>query len=141
MGYSVRERALICLLALTLLLALIWYGIVQPLSRAQAAADARLSAAIDTRLAVLAAQSAGTPADHIGLGPSELLALAEADGMAATITGGGEGATEMRIDAVRPDIAFGWAARLEQEQGVKITNAAVTRNERGTVSLAVTVAR
>lgn len=128
---SRRERVLISIMLALLAAATLWLGVWQPITglRAGAEADARLAAA---RLAQARAHVAAIAARPTTSGGrlTELVGqrLAQAGLQAARMDASGDGQLVVELAAVNGRLLLGWAAALEQRDGLVIEQLEATRN-------------
>jgi general secretion pathway protein M len=139
---SVRERVLLALAAALLAALLAWLLMLRPLADARAAATAEAAAA-HARLAqtrALAAAIRARPAPPAGP-VLDLVSrrLAEAGLTPARLEAQGPGQAIIEIAAINGRLAIGWAAALEQRDGLVVEELEASRNSDQSVRLRLTV--
>lgn len=128
---SRRERVLIGIMLALLAAATLWLGVWQPITglRAAAEADARLAAARLAQARAHVAAIAARPATSGGQ-LTELVGqrLSQAGLQAARMDASGNGQLEVELAAVNGRLLLGWAAALEQRDGLVIEQLEASRN-------------
>lgn len=128
---SERERLLISILLALLGVIALWLGLWRPITglRAAAEAEARLAA---TRLALARAQITAIAARPAASGGrlTDLVGqrLAQAGLQAARMDASGDGQLVLELAAVNGRLLLGWAAALEQRDGLVIEQLDASRN-------------
>lgn len=126
-----RERAGIAIMLVMLAVVVFWLAIARPLAAARDAAAAQASAAAvrlaEARSLVAAiktrpAASAGPVIDTLGR------RLAEAGLQAARLEAQGPGQAVVEVAAINGRLLIGWAAALEQRDGLVIEQLESSRN-------------
>jgi general secretion pathway protein M len=138
---SRRERVLLVLLGLSLILFALWYGVLSPLRRAAGNATLHLERAAATLSDVEAnaaeiLRSRGAAA--LGETGFEEALLASASASGVTLTRNRmESTREITVwaEAVDPGALFGWIRVLRLAHGVTVTNLTATRDETGALAL------
>lgn len=138
---SRREQRLIQVMAALAVIVLGWLLVVRPLLDSLDAAKARHAAAVvalgEARARALPGNAPGAPA----AGPVDALVARtanEAGFTNARITSQGSERASVAIDAARPQILFGWAARLEQS-GLRVERLTARTNSDRTVAAELTL--
>lgn len=138
---SRREQRLIQVAAVLAVLVLGWLLVVRPLQDSLAAAKERHAAAVlalgEARARMLPGATAGAPA----AGPVDALIARTANeaGFAnARITSQGAERASVALDAARPQVLFGWVARLEQ-MGLAVERLAARTNSDRTLAAELTL--
>ncbi|MBU6165326.1 MAG: type II secretion system protein M [Alphaproteobacteria bacterium] len=128
---SAREQLLLALAAGLLALLLAWLLILRPLAGARAAAidDARTAQAQLAQVRALAAAIRARPAPPAGP-VHELIGrrLAEAGLSPARLEAQGPGQAVIEIAAINGRLLIGWAAALEQRDGLVVEELEANRN-------------
>jgi general secretion pathway protein M len=128
---SGREQLLIGIAAVLLAALLVWLAILRPLASARAAAldDARSAQAQLAQARALAAAIQARPAAPAGP-VLDLVGgrLAEAGLTASRLDAQGPGQAMVEIAAVNGRLLIGWAAALEQRDGLVVEELEATRN-------------
>ncbi|MEM8826136.1 MAG: type II secretion system protein GspM [Pseudomonadota bacterium] len=133
-----RERGLLTILAILTGLMLVWFAVVVPIRDADRAATADLADAVTRRDAIRNAIANGNAATTVAA-PGDVVALAEATGLTATILDGEADLVRFRIDSARADDLFNWLAGLETDHGLEVRAAEMMPTPAGTLSLTATV--
>lgn len=138
---SLREQRLIQVMLMLAVIVLGWLLVVRPLSDSLAAAKARHDAAV---VALGEARARATPGASPGVpaaGPVDALVARtanEAGFTNARLTSQGAERASVAVDAARPQVLFGWVARLEQS-GVVVERLATRLNGDRTVAAELTL--
>lgn len=138
-----RERVLLAVLAALTLAVGIWYGLVAPVLRAEAAAEERHARAVERLLTISSAaqevamlQGAASPSGRALAAAVAQTALANAVPIAQQ-TPAGNGDLAVTVSAVDPGAAFRWLASLQRDHGVAVAALALSRNPDRTLRLQV----
>ena len=138
---SRREQRLIQVMLVLAVIVLGWLLVIRPLTDSLAAAKARHAAAVlalgEARARTIPGAAAGAPA----AGPVDALVARtanEAGFTNARITGQGAERASVAVDAARPQVLFGWVARLEQ-MGLVIERLAARTNSDRTLAAELTL--
>ena len=140
-GRSRREQRLIQIAAFLAVLVLGWLLVVRPLIDMREAAQERHAAAV---VALGEARARATPGAAPGApaaGPVDALVARtanEAGFTNARITSQGATRASVAVDAARPQVLFGWVARLEQS-GLVVERLNARTNSDRTVAAELTV--
>ncbi|HYD13645.1 MAG TPA: type II secretion system protein GspM [Allosphingosinicella sp.] len=141
MERSRREQRLIQIAAFLAVLVLGWLLVVRPLLDSLDAARARHAAAVvalgEARSRALPGNAPGAPA----AGPVDALVARtanEAGFTNARITSQGAERASVAVEAARPQVLFGWVARLEQS-GLRIERLLARTNSDRTIAAELTV--
>ena len=138
---SLREQRLIQVMLMLAVIVLGWLLVVRPLSDSLAAAKARHDAAV---VALGEARARATPGASLGApaaGPVDALVARtanEAGFTNARLTSQGVERASVAVDAARPQVLFGWVARLEQS-GLVVERLATRLNGDRTVAAELTL--
>jgi general secretion pathway protein M len=129
-----RERVLLGVLAALTLAIAVWYGLVTPVLKAEAAAEERHARAVERLLSVSAAaqevtvlKGAASPSGRALEATVTQTALANAVPIAQQ-TPAGNGDLAVTVGAVEPGAAFRWLALLQRDHGVGVAALALSRN-------------
>lgn len=132
-GLSARERVLVTGLGALVLLMLLWFALVMPLTDFRSAARAAHATALEDR--------AEADALLTRLGGSGAGAIAAEDVAAVFAEAGlqprvepADGGLSVRLEAVRADVLFNLLGRIEGEGGMIIAGADITANDDATLS-------
>ncbi len=143
---SRREQVLLGLLAALLLASALWFGLWQPLARAQLNAADRLATATADRAAIAAMapriEAAGARAQQGGGQTvlSQVEAAAAAAGLALTsVEPAGPGRVSARVAAARAPVLLQMLGALEAD-GLQLVALSASRNEDATVTASFTFA-
>jgi general secretion pathway protein M len=138
-----RERVLLAVLAALTLAIGVWYGLMAPVLRAEAAAEERHARAVERLLAVSAAaqevavlKGSASPSGRALGATVAQTALANAVPIAQQ-TPAGNGDLAVTVAAVDPAAAFRWLASLQRDHGVGVAALALSRNPDRTLRLQV----
>ncbi len=138
---SPREQRLLQVMAGLAVIVLGWLLVVRPLTDSLDAAKTRHAAAVvalgEARARALPGASPGAPA----AGPVDALVARtanEAGFTNARITSQGATRASVAVDAARPQILFGWVARLEQS-GLVVERLLARTNSDRTVAAEITL--
>jgi general secretion pathway protein M len=139
---SRREQALLAMAAALLAALLVWLAALRPLGQARAAAleEAATAQAQLAQARALAAAIQARPAPPAGPVLDILnRRLAEAGLTPARLEAQGPGQAVVEIAAVNGRLAIGWAAALEQRDGLVVDALEATRNSDQSVRLRLNV--
>ena len=138
---SRREQRLIQVMLGLALIVLGWLLVVRPLSDSLAAAKTRHEAAVvalgEARARTIPGATPGAPA----AGPVDALVARtanEAGFTNARITSQGAERASVAVDAARPQVLFGWVARLEQS-GLRVERLTARTNSDRTLAAEITL--
>jgi general secretion pathway protein M len=143
---SLREKRLLVVASVLLVLVLAWFLIIRPLADAQANAEARLNAAV-TELARVRAeaaslkQQAGTTTGTAvpqPIGPFLTQSATEQGFTNALVNPGGPDRAAVSIPQARPPAFFGWIAQLEG-RGLVVESLTARPNADQTIAAEVTL--
>ena len=137
-GRTRRERILLGVMAALLAAVVAWYGVIAPIGAWKAgAADRRAEAAADLQSveADLARLNAAATDAPVGTGePIEPLLIRTAEAAGLDIDrqqAEADGAQTVWLQAVPPQVVFGWIAQLEQAHGVTVSNLTAPKSSSG----------
>jgi general secretion pathway protein M len=139
---SGRERLLLGLMLLLLAGLLLWLAVLRPLAAARADADAEARAAqarLASARALVAAIRARPPATSAPVLDVVSRRLAEAGLQPARLEGQGQGQAVLDIAAINGRLLLGWAAALEQRDGLVIDELVASRNDDQSVKAHIVV--
>ena len=138
---SRREQRLIQAASVLALIVLGWLLVVRPLTDSLAAAKARHAAAVvalgEARARMIPGAAPGAPA--AGAVDALVASTAREAGFTnARITSQGAQRASVAVDAARPQVLFGWVARLEQ-MGLSVERLAARTNSDRTLAVELTL--
>jgi general secretion pathway protein M len=138
-GRSGREQAMLAILGALVLGLALWFGVVSPLVRARAAADARLEraiaqgAAVDRALAELAGLRKGDSATAARI-PVEAAVTGSASAAGIVperVETEASGAVQVILKDAAANAVFPWLLALQREQGVAASHLTVIKGDNG----------
>lgn len=139
---TARERWLVGVMAVLLVVVIGWLGVQRPLASARSAAMTR-EADATTGLAEVKSMGGAIRAAEQRAGTAPAIPLVELVSQRANEAGltaerldtSGDGRVTMRVAAVRPPALLRWIAALESGDGIIVDRAAIARNGDATVSV------
>lgn len=143
---SQRERTMLMVMGLIILLVAGWYGVVQPLSRGLAASEQRARRAA----AMLSDLEAAARTGGIGVAAAEarqpLAAVVDATAQAASVTVDRrreepDGRLTVWLTGVSPTVMMTWLTALAQAHGVAVTDITASRLDNGLIEAQITLER
>ncbi|MBI1406999.1 MAG: type II secretion system protein M [Caulobacter sp.] len=145
---SPRERTMLMIMGLILLLVLGWYGVAQPLSRGVTASEqrARRAAAMLSDLEAAARVGGISPGAAAAGARQPLTAVVDATAQAAGVTVDRrreetDGRLTVWLTGVSPTVMMTWLTALAQAHGVAVTDITASRLDNGLIEAQITLER